>query len=133
MKEFLTKIKLGLVALWVQLISFSSKALGDIIETFWDARQNEPKYEPMQAAYWVPNPTNHINPILNAALSKTQVDWDAGDLHIVIAYGIAEAAHRDPVKCESVSKYAWTIFIFFMYLVSCKFFFTKIEQPIIHW
>jgi len=66
MKEFLTKIKLGLVALWVQLISFSSKALGDIIETFWDARQNEPKYEPMQAAYWVPNPTNHINPILNA-------------------------------------------------------------------
>ena len=69
MKKLLTKIKLGFSTLWIAIISFSSKVMGKLStwRTVWDSQRNEPIYDKsVQAAYWVPNPTNYINPILNA-------------------------------------------------------------------
>jgi len=76
MKKLFTKIKLGLATLWIAIISFSSKVMGKLStwRTVWDSQRNEPIYDKsVQAAYWVPNPTNHINPILNAIQRLTAI------------------------------------------------------------
>jgi hypothetical protein len=51
MKKLLNKIKVSLATLWIAIISFSSKALADINETFSYAKRSEPVYEPQQSVY----------------------------------------------------------------------------------
>lgn len=61
MKKLLTKIKTVLATLWVALISFSSKVMGQVIKVT-EERIDWGRKTQVQDLYWVPSPKRYYGP-----------------------------------------------------------------------
>ena len=61
MKKFLTKIKTVLTTLWIAIISFSSKVMGQVIE-ITEKRIDWGRETQVQYLYWVPSTRRYYGP-----------------------------------------------------------------------
>ena len=61
MKKFLTKIKTVLTTLWIAIISFSSKVMGQVIE-ITEKRIDWGRETQVQDLYWVPSTRRYYGP-----------------------------------------------------------------------
>ncbi len=80
MKKYFIKIKAILTILWVTLISFSSKVIGQFEDTIDGWNIQDKRYNPnVQWIYWVPSPEPKIGLAVNIAqillIAVTFIVW----------------------------------------------------------